>query len=155
MGVSPLYFQLTPCNFRTDRDVRGDQQQRVCRSKLVVEQRTRMYTVQQAISKRLTEIVFVKKIVHCNTVVEKTQRNGTDTDVRGSMQQRCFCGTKTRVQKCTRMYTSGQAISKRLTERSYLQRQLFTIILLSKMLNVSERTRYATCNFYIVATGFL
>ena len=37
----------------------------------------------------------------------------TDTDVRGSNQQRCFCGAKTRVRKCTRMYTSGQAIFKK------------------------------------------
>ena len=37
-----------------------------------------------------------------------------DKDVRGSTQQRCFCRAKTRVWKCTRMYTSGQPIFKRL-----------------------------------------
>ena len=37
----------------------------------------------------------------------------TDTDVRGFTQQRCFCLAKTRVRKCTRMYTSGQAICKK------------------------------------------
>ena len=37
----------------------------------------------------------------------------TDKDVGGSNQQRCFCGAKTRVRKCARMYTSGQAIFKK------------------------------------------
>ena len=46
----------------------------------------------------------------------------TDTDVRGFMQQRCFCSAKTRVQKCTRMYTSGQAICKRLTANGDFQK---------------------------------
>ena len=50
---------------------------------------------------------------------ENPQRIRTDKDVRGSMQQRCFCDAKTRVQKCTRRYTSGQAIFKRLTERLF------------------------------------
>ena len=36
---------------------------------------------------------------------------------RGFIQRRRFCSAKTRVQKCTRMYTSGQAIFKRLTEK--------------------------------------
>ena len=36
----------------------------------------------------------------------------TDKDVRGSKQKRCFCDAKTRVRKCTRAYTSGQAIFK-------------------------------------------
>ena len=39
-------------------------------------------------------------------------------DVRGSKQQRCFCLAKTRVRKCTRMYTSGQAILKGLRQGS-------------------------------------
>ena len=50
---------------------------------------------------------------------ENPQRSRTDMDVRGSTQQRCFCSTKTRVQKYTRMYTSGQAIFKRLMERFF------------------------------------
>ena len=38
----------------------------------------------------------------------------TATEGGGSTQKRRFCAAKTRVQKCTRMYTSGQAISKGL-----------------------------------------
>ena len=47
-------------------------------------------------------------------------------------QQRCFCSAKTRVQKCTRMYTSGQAIFKRLTES-----RILPYVPLLKILNVS------------------
>ncbi len=55
----------------------------------------------------------------------------TDRDVRGSTQKRRFCFAKTRVQKCTRMYTSGQAISKGL-RRS----MLYDMLLLKIVLNV-------------------
>ena len=44
------------------------------------------------------------------------------TDAAGSARQRCFCVAKTRVRKCTRMYTSGQAICKRLTESGDFQK---------------------------------
>ena len=54
-----------------------------------------------------------------DTATEHPQRIRTDMDVRGSTQQRCFCSTKTRVQKCTRMYTSGQAIFKRLSAKVF------------------------------------
>ena len=42
----------------------------------------------------------------------------TATEGGGSTQKRRFCAAKTRVQKCTRMYTSGQAISKGLRKGS-------------------------------------
>ena len=73
-----------------------------------------MYNCLTVYFKRLTERLFYYG------ATENPQRIGTDTDVRGSMQQRCFCGTKTRVQKCTRRYTSGQAIFKRLTASLFL-----------------------------------
>ena len=57
-------------------------------------------------------------------------------DVRGFTQRRRFCSVKTRVQKCTRMYTSGQAIFKRLTERVQLLRAAHKLIL-----NVAEAAR--------------
>ena len=74
--------------------------------------------------KRLTETMLLLKILDVQKVRLRVFLYApsifrTDTDVRGSMQQRCFCGTKTRVQKCTRRYTSGQAIFKRLTERLF------------------------------------
>ena len=62
----------------------------------------------------------------------------TDRDVRGSTQKRRFCAAKTRVQKCTRMYTSGQAISKGL-RRS----MLYDMLLLKIVLNVSKLPRIA------------
>ena len=46
----------------------------------------------------------------------------TATEGGGSTQKRRFCAAKTRVQKCTRMYTSGQAICKRLTESGDFQK---------------------------------
>ena len=50
----------------------------------------------------------------CKLVAQEcTGRTFLGGDVRGSNQQRCFCTAKTRVRKCTRMYTSGQSIFKK------------------------------------------
>ena len=62
----------------------------------------------------------------------------TATEGGGSTQKRRFCAAKTRVQKCTRMYTSGQAIFKRLTERVQLLRAAHKLIL-----NVAGAARMA------------
>ena len=51
---------------------------------------------------------------------ECTGRTFLGEDAAGSTQQRRFCAAKTRVQKCTRMYTSGQAISKGLRYGKYV-----------------------------------
>ena len=67
--------------------------------------------------KRLTE----SSVAHAATV-SSPQRFRTDRDVCGFTQRRRFCSAKTRVQKCTRMYTSGQAICKRLTESGDFQK---------------------------------
>ncbi len=46
----------------------------------------------------------------------------TATEGGGSTQKRRFCAAKTRVQKCTRMYTSGQSISKGLRKMCFQKR---------------------------------
>ena len=47
-------------------------------------------------------------------------------DVRGSKQKRCFCDAKTRVRKCTRTYTSGQAIFKSAGDTAHLRCRIAT-----------------------------
>ena len=57
----------------------------------------------------------------CELVAQEcTGRTFLGEDVRGSTQKRRFCFAKTRVQKCTWMYTSGQSISKDLRRSSVL-----------------------------------
>jgi len=71
-----------------------------------------------------TPAVLFYRIPCIYTVYFKRLTEGlfrTATDGGGSMQQRCFCAAETRVQKYTRMYTSGQAIFKRLTEWPFPQ----------------------------------
>ena len=75
--------------------------------KLDVEKCTRMYTFQHA----------------CGCFLLAPCSFRTDKDVRGSKQKRCFCAAKTRVRKCTRTYTSGQAIFKRLTEKVFSKKE--------------------------------
>ena len=109
-------FLYAPSIFRTAKDGSGFIQERdLCYAQISsLSSCTRMYNCLTVYFKRLTERLFYY------AATENAQRIRTDTDVRGSMQQRCFCGTKTRVQKCTRRYTSGQAIFKRLTASLFL-----------------------------------
>ena len=64
--------------------------------------------------------VFCALLASASSISKGLRRRAffrTDRDVRGSTQKRRFCFAKTRVQKCTRMYTSGQSISKGLRQK--------------------------------------
>ena len=102
--------------FRTDKDVGGSIQKRVC----LQTRSPRMYTdvhswarhlrrccakINAQRTKSTSPLYFCSRLVSVPSIFKKA--NGkrlfrTDKDVGGSNQQRCFCGAKTRVQKLTR-----------------------------------------------------
>ena len=70
----------------------------------------------------------------CELVAQEcTGRTFLGEDVRGSTQKRRFCFAKTRVQKCTWMYTSGQAISKGLRRGEPINSTVERISIIEKL----------------------
>ena len=108
--------KINPQRIISDMDVGGSRQERVRSANSSLSSCTGMYNCLTVYFKRLTESYILR------AATGNPQRIRSGIDAAGSTQKRRFCFAKTRVQKCTRMYTSEQAISKGLRKMCFQKR---------------------------------